>query len=543
MLLQGLVLALPALTQVIVDRVLPLHLNSLLPVIGLSIVLLILTQVVASYLRALLLMYWRNHLDAQMMLGVFEHLLSLPFNFFQVRPSGDLLTRMGSIVMIRDTLTLQMLSIVLDTPLVLLYLGFLWWQNPLLAGLTLGFGLLQITLIWITHQQTHHLNQQNLITQSESQSYAVEAFAGITTIKASGAEDQVLTRWTSLFFKQLNVSLQTNHLAAITDTLMSMIRAFAPIILLWVGAIEVLNGHLSLGAMLALNAIAILFLTPLYSLVTSAQKLQLVGAHLERLGDILDTAPEQSPQQVQPAPLLTGNIEIRNVSFRYADDSSWILRKISFTVKPGQKIAIVGRSGSGKSTLAKLLLGLYPLTEGEIFYDQHPLSGLNYRSLRQQLGVVLQDSTLFQGSIRQNLTLNSSNTDLSTIIRAAQLAAIDADIQAMPMGYETPLSEGGGGLSGGQRQRLFLARVLINQPKILLLDEATSHLDTVCERIVEENLDRCGCTRIVIAHRLSTIQNADLILVMDQGQIIERGTHTELIARNGHYNELTQFSK
>lgn len=382
--------------------------------------------------------------------------------------------------------------------------------------------------------------QRNLATQAASQNYAIEALTGIATLKSSGAEKRALDHWSGLFFQQLHVSLQSSYLSAVIDTVLTAIRIFAPLGLLWFGTMQVLDGTLSLGTMLALNAIATLFLTPLASLVTNGQKLQLVSAHLERLMDILDTPPEQTIQNANATPSLKGQIDLNSVSFRYSRHSPWILEDISLSIQPGQKIALVGRSGSGKSTLAKLLLGLYLPTEGEICYDSIPLQQLNYRALRSQFGVVLQDSTLFSGSIRHNIAFNAPNLSFEQVKTAAKLAAIHDEIQRMPMAYETLVAESGTGLSGGQRQRLFLARALALSPKILLLDEATSHLDSISERLVNNNLNELGCTQIIIAHRLSTIVNADQILVLDEGKIVERGTHQELLGKKGHYAMLVE---
>jgi ABC-type bacteriocin/lantibiotic exporter with double-glycine peptidase domain len=231
---------------------------------------------------------------------------------------------------------------------------------------------------------------------------------------------------------------------------------------------------------------------------------------------------------------------VRNAGFRYHPNAPWAVRHISVVIRPGQKIAIVGRSGSGKSTLAMLLLGLYPLDEGEILYDGNTLSELNYRSLRSQFGVVLQEPTLFSGSIRRNIASHDPDLSLQQISDAAQLAAIHDEIAKLPMGYETVIAEGGVDLAGGQRQRLAIARALANRPTILLLDEATSHLDAITESIVDQNLSDLNCTRIVIAHRLSTIRNADLILVLDKGVIVERGVHDQLLALGGVYATLVR---
>ena len=254
----------------------------------------------------------------------------------------------------------------------------------------------------------------------------------------------------------------------------------------------------------------------------------------------LEAEEEQDTQKVQLPPRLSGQIRLEKVSFRYDPQSPLILRDIDLVVQRGQKVAIVGRTGSGKSTLGSLLLGMYLPTQGEIYYDNYPLRTLNYQAVRAQFGVVTQNASIFSGSIRENITLNNPEMSIEQMVDAATAAAIHQDILQMPMEYETYVAEGGVGLSGGQRQRLALARALANQPALLLLDEATSALDVVTERTVEQNLRALRCTQIIIAHRLSTIRNADLILVLDQGTIVERGTHEGLLKRDGYYARLIQ---
>jgi ATP-binding cassette, subfamily B, bacterial len=539
-LLQVLGLALPILTKVLVDRVLPSQSIGVMPIIGIGMAILVLAQIVTHYLRAGLLIYLQARLDARLMLSFFEHLLTLPFSFFAQRTTGDLLMRLSSNAMIRETLTSQSLSIILDGTFVVGYLVLLLVQEPWFGIAVLTVGIFQIALLLGTTKSMHDLMQQDLWTQAESQSYLVEALKGIETLKASGAEDRTLDHWSNLFFKQLNVSLQRRHLSAVIDSAMLALRTFSPLLLLWLGTMFVLNGTMSLGTMLAFTAIAVAVLTPLSSLLSNGQQLQLVGAHLERLTDVLEAKPEQDLRLVRVAPKLTGRIELNHVSFRYDPHAPWVLRDISLAIAPGQKIALVGRSGSGKSTLAKLLLGLYQPTEGEIRYDDLRLQTLNFRTLRSQFGVVLQEHSIFSGSIRQNITLNHPHLSLDEVIQAAQQAAIHDDISKLPMGYETRIAEGGSGLSGGQLQRLAIARALVNQPAILVLDEATSHLDVKTEKQVEQSLSNLPCTRIAIAHRLSTVRNADLILVLDSGRVVEQGTHSVLLAREGIYASLVQ---
>jgi len=259
----------------------------------------------------------------------------------------------------------------------------------------------------------------------------------------------------------------------------------------------------------------------------------------------MQAQPEQDVQAAKPAPELSGKIEFRNVSFRYDANSPKVIDNVSLSIEPGQKVALVGRTGSGKSTLAKLLLGLYPLSEGEILYDGLPLHDLNLHHLRSQWGVALQEPFLFSSSLRDNISFHDRQMSANEVTRAATIAEVHSDIMQMPMGYETRVDEGGGSLSGGQRQRLAIARAVARRSRLLLLDEATSHLDVITESLVDRNLDTLSCTRLVIAHRLSTVENADLIVVLENGSIVEQGSHHELIARGGHYSDLvfTQFAR
>jgi ABC-type bacteriocin/lantibiotic exporter with double-glycine peptidase domain len=297
---------------------------------------------------------------------------------------------------------------------------------------------------------------------------------------------------------------------------------------------------MSIGMMLAMNALAASFLTPALTLVASLQQLQIAGAHLERISDVLEAEPEQLAGGGLIAPPLKGRIELREVSFQYSGESAFALKNISWRIEPGQKVALVGATGSGKSTLAAILLGLFRPTRGEIYYDGIPLRDLNCQTLRNQFGVVLQDPVIFSGSIRQNIGFGLQNYLLQDMVEAAKKACLHEEIIRMPMGYETVISEGGTNLSGGQRQRLALARALVRRPSMLLLDEATSHLDSLTEMSVDQNLGELSCTRIVIAHRLSTIRNADQILALKDGEVVEHGTHEELLRRNGYYTELLQ---
>lgn len=538
LLLQVLGLTLPLFTKVLVDHVIPQPRGSVMFILGLGVIVVALTQLVCGCLRALALQYLQAHVDTRIAQNFLHHLLHLSFSFFLQRTSGDLLMRLESSAMIREILTNQTLSILLDGSLVLVYLLILLLQAPIFGALVCLIALLQLLLLLFTTRPIRDATQRHLITQAHSQSFAVQILKGISTIKAVGVEEDIFHHWTDLFMREQRTSLLRGNWIAVVTVFLSSLRTLAALALLWLGAWLVLNHSMSIGTMLAYNALAMAFLVPLASLISTSQQLQFVGAHLERMRDVIEAVPEQPQKLEKGIATLSGQIELKNVSFRYDASSPFVLENISLSIEPGQKIALVGRSGSGKSTLAFLLLGMYPVSAGLLLYDGHPLSELDYQTVRHQCGVVLQEPFLYSGTIFENISLCDPNLTLEEAEQAARLAHIHDDIMQMPMHYHTMLSESGGGLSGGQRQRIALARALAHKASILLLDEATSHLDATTEAIVEQNLSQLACTRIVIAHRLTTVLNADVIVMLEQGRIVGQGTHQELLASNELYADL-----
>ncbi|MFL5350538.1 MAG: peptidase domain-containing ABC transporter [Hyalangium sp.] len=539
LLLQLLALTLPALTGAVVDVVLPTGDVSLLGVLSAGMAVLLVFQVLSSLVRAHLLLHLRTHMDARLTLGFVDHLIHLPFSFFHVRSSGDLIARLNSNSNIREILTSGVLSAMLDGSLAILYLGVLLVMSWQMGLLVLFLGFLQVLVFVVARGRQAELMAKDLEVKAIAQSYEVEMLTGIQTIKGMGVESRTVQNWSNYYVDTLNVSLERGRLEATVEACNSALRMISPLVLLTVGTYQVLSQHLQLGQMLALNALAVGFITPISNLMAASFRLQLVGSYLERIDDVLESPPEQPPSAKDRRPhKLQGGVQLENVSFRYGPLAPLVLQEVSLEVKPGQFVAIVGRSGAGKSTLAHLLLGLYLPASGTIRYDGVPLTELDLYDLRSQLGVVLQNPMLFRGDIRRNIAYQDPTITMDAVISAAQRAQIHEDIQGMPMQYNSLLSEMGGSISGGQRQRLALARALVNDPAILLLDEATNALDVKTERAVQQALTELRCTRVVIAHRLSTILDADVILVMDKGRLVEQGTHTELMAKRGSYYEL-----
>ena len=531
-------LCLPLLAGMVIDRVVPRADHDLLVVVLVSIGGLVLFDTVCEIIRAHLLLQLRIALDTRMTLDFLDHMTALPFGFFQRRSAGDLMMRVESNGTVREIVTSKSMSAVIDGVFVLAYAAIIFWVEPLLGVIAVGLSLLQGVVFVAARPAYHRLQAAHLDKQAKSHGYMVQLLGGMETLKCAGAERVAVEKWSNLYADELNVSIRRVRLGAYVDALRSAIEAAAPMLILTVGATAAMKGEMSLGTMLAMNSLAGSLFGPLSQLVASALELQLVRSHMERIDDVLQTPLEQDAAKVAPPPALRGAITIRGLSFRYAPDAPLVVDGVDLDVPAGASIALVGPSGSGKTTLLGLLAGLHPLQQGEIAYDGTPLSSIDLRQLRQQIGIVPQHPYIFGATVRENIALTAPEAGLERVVGAARLACLHDDVAAMPMGYDTVVSDGGGSLSGGQRQRVAIARAVLRDPAVMLLDEATSALDNGTEAKVIAHLERVRATRITVAHRLSTVRNADLIVVMDKGRIVERGTHDELYARRGLYHAL-----
>jgi ATP-binding cassette, subfamily B, bacterial len=536
-------LALPLMTGMIIDRVVPRSDYNLLYVCLAAIGGMVAFNLISEIVRAHLLLHLRIALDTRMTLGFLDHMVSLPFQFFQRRSTGDLMMRVDSNGTVREIVTSKSMSAVIDGLFVLLYAAVIFYVNPTLGLITIAMAAVEALVFLCARPTFTRLLAADLDKQAKSNSYMVQMLGGIETLKCAGAERLGLEKWSNLYTDELNIKMRRARAQAYVDGLRGAVAALGPMLILTIGASSVMTGKMSLGMMLAMNSLATSLFGPLSQLVASALELQLVKGHMDRIDDVLQTPVEQERDSVVLPPRLRGHVTVKNLSFKYGEQAPLVVRDVSLDIPPGTAVALVGPSGSGKSTLLNLLAGLYKPVGGEIAYDGKSLRDMDVRAVRQQIGVVPQHPFIFGGTMRENIALAAPGATLDRIAHAAKLACLHDDVAEMPMTYDTVISDGGGSLSGGQRQRVAIARAIVRNPTLMLLDEATSALDNATEAKVIENLEKLRCTRITVAHRLSTIRNADLIVVMDKGKVVEQGTHAQLAAGGGLYAQLLAASQ
>jgi ABC-type bacteriocin/lantibiotic exporter with double-glycine peptidase domain len=537
-LLQMAVLIGPRAYQIVVDEILVRSQQGVLALVFAGLTIAAFGQAAIGYLRARVLIAIRMRLDLEMATKFFAHMLRLPYSFFEQRPSGDLLTRLGSNATIRDLLAERVVASILDFSLLLLIGMVLPLISLRLAALVISLALLRVCFFLVSWERRRELIQSSLDALSVSQSCAVEALAAVLSIKASGSDENIVARWRRLFVGQLNAMVGLARLQMRLDVANSLLNVLSPTAVMVLAAGDVLADRISVGTMFAWVAVSSVFLNAAMSFASSWDSWMSAGQHIERLREVIDHPVEQAPDAGRPARRLEGHIVIDNLSFGYGKDAPPVLRNIRIEVEPGAFVAIVGRSGSGKSTLAKVLLGLYAPTDGRVLFDGADLQELRLTSLRTQIGSVLQEVRLLSGTVFDNIAGFEPNVGFDAVLRAAKLVELHGDIERMPLAYDTPIGEGGINISGGQRQRIALARALVAEPRMLVLDEATSALDPVTEAKIFANLAKIGVTRIVIAHRASTIRHAETVAVLHEGSLVEMGSHRQLMDLGGRYAEL-----
>jgi len=540
--LQLLGLTSPVITQVIIDKVMVQGSLSTLDVMAFALIAAAIFEAFLGILRMFIFTHTTNRLDMALSAQLFRHLLRLPLSYFEARRVGDTVARVQELEEIRQFLTGTALTVVLDSVFSVVYLGMMFYYSPKLTGVAMAvIPLFAILTLCATPVLRYWLNE-TFNRSADSQSFLVETITGIHSIKAHAAEKASRDRWEGLYARFVRTGFKASTTGNISNHLGDFLTSFSALLILWFGAQLVIKQELTIGQLVAFQMLSGHVTGPLLRLIQLWQTLQEVLLAVDRIGDILNVAPEAEPGTGLTLPQLKGEVSFDQIFFRYKEEQEPILRGVSFEVKPGQFVGIVGRSGSGKSTLSKLIQRLYQAESGRILIDGFDIKSADLASLRPQIAVVLQEDFLFNGSVLENITLGNPEVSAEQVIEAARLAVAHDFICDLPDGYETNVGERGTSLSGGQRQRITLARLFLSDAPILILDEATSHLDAETEQQVLENLKRIGKgrTMFLIAHRFAPLKQADLILTMEKGVIVERGTHDSLIQQKGLYWSLYQ---
>jgi subfamily B ATP-binding cassette protein HlyB/CyaB len=494
-------------------------------------------------LRTYLFSHTTNRIDVGLGAQLFRHILALPLSYFEARRVGDTVARVRELEQIRQFLTSNSVTVVLDLFFTIVFLIVMWFYSPLLTVVVMAslplYAILSLAITPVIRSRLHDKFNRG----AENQSFLVETISGIQTVKAMAVEPPLTRKWEEQLAGYVRASFRATSLITVASQTATFIQKVTVVAVLWVGAYRVIDGDLSIGQLIAFNMLSAQVTGPLLRIVNLWQEFQQVGISVQRLGDVLNSQPEPSYNPNRTTlPQVAGQVVFDGVTFRYRPDVPDVLRKVSFSVAPGQVIGIVGRSGSGKSTIAKLIQRLYVPERGRILVDGVDLAQVDPAWLRRQVGVVLQENFLFNRSVRDNIALTDPGLAMEQVIRAAKLAGAHEFILELPDGYDTLVGEHGCSLSGGQRQRIAIARALVANPRILIFDEATSALDYESEAVIQRNMEQIckGRTVFIIAHRLSTVRPAQKIYVVDKGEIVEEGSHEELLRMKGLYARLHQ---
>ncbi|NVM87524.1 subfamily B ATP-binding cassette protein HlyB/CyaB [Variovorax sp. SG517] len=539
-LLQLVALTTPLFSQVIIDKVLMHKSLSTLHVLGIGMAGLIVFEAITNTLRGYMLAHTSARLDAGLSSDLFRHLLSLPIRYFEQRQAGDTLARTRELENIRGFFTGGALTTLVDGLFIGIFIAVMLLYSVKLTVVTL-VGLPILALVTLVAQPIFARALQTKFDRgAEAGSFMVETIHGIHTVKSLALAPMWQRRWDLLAARQVAAGFDVSKLGNAAQSISQAVQRMLTLAVLWVGTTLVMDNELTVGGLIAFQMLAGQVLQPVSRLVGLWQNFQQVKLSVDRMGDLMNAQAEPSSSSAQAMPLVKGRVELQSISFRYQVDAPLVLRDVSLLLQPGDVVGIVGRSGCGKSTLTKLIQRLYGAESGRVLIDGHDIAHADPQQLRRQIGVVLQDSFLFSGTIAENIAVAHPGLAFDRIVFAAQQAGAHEFITALPQGYQTPVGERGTLLSGGQRQRIAIARALTGDPRILILDEATSALDVESEQAIQANMAQIcrGRTVIMIAHRLSTLRHCSRIVVLDSGQVVEQGPLHDLLTQQGEFSRL-----
>jgi len=531
----------PLFTQVILDKVVVHHSLMTLDVLGVAFLAMMIFEFLLNVSRNYIFSHTANKMDAKLGTRLFQHLFSLPFTYFESRKVGNIVAKVRELDNIREFITNKAVSVIVDTVFSFVFFGMMLLYSWKLSLLVLGFILVIGFVYFIATPIFRQRLEQKFEMGAQSNSYLVETITGIQTVKSLAIEGSMQRKWENYLGTYIRSGFELTKLSNFAQALSNMLQRGMTICILFFGVKMVINNQLTIGQLIAFQMFANQLTNPILRLVNLWNEFQQVLLAVDRLGDILNHPAESQSEHAITLPKVAGSVRFHNISFKYGVDTPNVLNRLSFDIPAGSSVGLVGRSGSGKSTITKLIQRLYIPQDGIIYIDDVDSRHMNPLWLRSQLGIVLQENYLFSGSIRENIALAQPDASMDRVIHAAQVAGAHDFIKELPEGYDTFVGERGSSLSGGQKQRIAIARALITDPRILVLDEATSALDYESERIIQRNLNHIkkGRTVFIIAHRLSTVKDCDIIIAMDKGQIVEMGTHNELIMKRGYYHMLS----
>ncbi|HEY8333399.1 MAG TPA: peptidase domain-containing ABC transporter [Tardiphaga sp.] len=539
-LLYGLGLVVPIFFQLVIDKVLVHESFTTLYVLAAGAVVALIFDAIFSFLRRYLMLYATNKVDIRVATKTFGHMLGLPVTFFEHISAGILVKHMQQASRIREFLTGRLFLTFLDALSLLVFIPVLAMYSLKLTGIVLAFTFLSGTIVVLLMGPFRRRLFSLYQAEGTRQALLVETVHGMRTVKSLAMEPLQRKVWDDCCAQSVSMRFNVEKISAAAQSTTGFLEKLMTLGIIGLGALDVFGGELTIGALVAFNMLAGRVSGPLVQMVTMVHEYQEVALAVRMLGEVMNQAPEREPLRSGLRPDIKGSIEFEGVSFRYGAEGAAALDDVSFSIAPGQVFGIVGRSGSGKTTLTRLMSGLYPIQQGLVRIDGYDAREVDLVHLRKNLGVVLQDSFLFRGTIRENIARVKRDATFAEVVQAAQLAGADDFIQRLPRGYDTLLEEGASNLSGGQKQRLAIARALIVNPRILILDEATSALDSESETIIRRNLRRIasGRTVIIVSHRLSMLAEADSILVIEGGRVVDVDRHDKLIAKCSIYRHL-----